>query len=226
MIHLEGVEKTYAADGVRYSALRRVDLDIAAGQLVAITGKSGSGKTTLLNVMTGLDVPTAGRVTVAGTSLATMSESALAKWRGRSVGIVFQFFQLLPALTALENVLLAMDFANVVPRAKRRPRALDLLGRFGVGAQAGKLPSTLSGGEQQRVAIARALANEPRVLVADEPTGNLDSATAAGVLALFRTLANDGTTVVIATHDADVKAISDSTIELADGIVVRSELAA
>ena len=226
MIQLDQIEKTYATDGLQYTALRRIDLRIAAGELVAITGKSGSGKTTLLNIMAGLDTPTAGSVTVSGNALAGMSESRLATWRGRNVGIVFQFFQLLPALTAIENVMLAMDFAGVIPRAKRRARALELLGRFGVGAQANKLPSMLSGGEQQRVAIARALANEPQIVVADEPTGNLDSATAAGVLTLFRQLANDGTTVVIATHDRDVKAISDRTIELADGEVVRSELAA
>ncbi|HEX3582045.1 MAG TPA: ABC transporter ATP-binding protein [Thermoanaerobaculia bacterium] len=226
MIQLDQIEKTYAADGVRYTALRRIDLRIDAGELVAIAGKSGSGKTTLLNVIAGLDTPTAGSVTVAGASLASMSESRLAVWRGRHVGIVFQFFQLLPALTALENVMLAMDFAGVVPRTNRRAKALDLLDRFGVSGQARKLPSTLSGGEQQRVAIARALANDPPLVVADEPTGNLDSATAAGVLALFRQLASDGKTVVIATHDRDVKAISDRTVELADGIVIRTELAA
>jgi putative ABC transport system ATP-binding protein len=211
---------------LQYTALRRIDLRIAAGELVAITGKSGSGKTTLLNIMAGLDTPTAGTVTVGGASLAAMSETRLATWRGRNVGVVFQFFQLLPSLTAIENVMLAVDFAGVIPRAARRGRALDLLGRFGVGAHAAKLPSMLSGGEQQRVAIARALANAPQIVVADEPTGNLDSATAAGVLALFRQLANERTTVVIATHDRDVKAISDRTIELADGAVVRAELAA
>jgi putative ABC transport system ATP-binding protein len=226
MIQLEQIEKTYATDGVRYTALRRIDLRIGAGEFVAITGKSGSGKTTLINIMTGLDVPTAGRVTVAEAALGTMSESRLATWRGRNVGVVFQFFQLLPALTAIENVMLAMDFAGVIPRGQRRERALDLLARFGVEAHAAKLPAMLSGGEQQRVAIARALANGPRIVVADEPTGNLDSATAADVLALFRQLADDGTTVVIVTHDRDVKAISDRTIELADGVVVRSELAA
>jgi putative ABC transport system ATP-binding protein len=226
MIQLDQIEKTYNAGGIRYNALRRVDLHVAAGELVAITGKSGSGKTTLLNIIAGLDVPTSGVVTVGGTSLATMSESRLATWRGRNVGIVFQFFHLLPALTALENVMLAMDFAAVVPAAKRRARALHLLDRFAVSGLAAKLPSMLSGGEQQRVAIARALANDPRLIVADEPTGNLDTATAAAVLALFRQLANDDTTVVIATHDPDVKAISDRTVALADGVVIRSELAA
>jgi len=226
MIQLEQIEKSYAADGVRYTALRRIDLRIDGGELVAITGKSGSGKTTLLNIIAGLDTPTAGSVTVAGTALATMGESRLALWRGRHVGIVFQFFQLLPALTAVENVLLAMDFAAAIPRANRRARALDLLDRFGVSGQARKLPSMLSGGEQQRVAIARALANDPPLVIADEPTGNLDSATAASVLTLFRQLASDGRTVVIATHDRDVKAISDRTVELADGVVIRTDLAA
>jgi putative ABC transport system ATP-binding protein len=226
MIQLDQIEKTYSADGIRYTALRRIDLTLDSGQLVAVAGKSGSGKTTLLNIIAGLDTPTSGTVTVAGSSLASMSESRLATWRGRNVGIVFQFFQLLPALTALENVMLAMDFAGVIPRARRRARALDLLDRFGVSGQAAKLPSMLSGGEQQRVAIARALANDPPLVIADEPTGNLDSATAAIVLTLLRQLANDGRTVVIATHDRDVKAISDRTVELADGVVVRTELAA
>jgi putative ABC transport system ATP-binding protein len=222
MISLQKIQKTYAT----FTALRHIDLDIAAGELVAVVGKSGSGKTTLLNLIAGLDVPSSGTVTVAGTALQTLSESRLASWRGSKVGVVFQFFQLLPALTAAENVMLAMDFARVIPAGKRRARALELLGRFGVAAQADKLPSMLSGGEQQRVAIARALANDPPIIVADEPTGNLDSATSAGVLDIFRSLADAGTTVVIATHDRDVRAISDRTIELADGALLRSELAA
>jgi putative ABC transport system ATP-binding protein len=222
MITLRAIQKTYAT----FTALLHIDLDIAAGEFVAVVGKSGSGKTTLLNLIAGLDVPSSGTVTVAGTALQTLSESRLASWRGSKVGVVFQFFQLLPALTAAENVMLAMDFARVIPAGKRRARALDLLGRFGVAAQADKLPSMLSGGEQQRVAIARALANDPPIIVADEPTGNLDSATSAGVLDIFRSLADAGTTVVIATHDRDVRAISDRTIELADGTLLRSELAA
>jgi putative ABC transport system ATP-binding protein len=149
----------------------------------------------------------------------TLRENKLAAWRGRNVGFVFQFFQLLPTLTAIENVMLPMDFCKTFPARERRQRALALLQRVGVGAHADKLPSTLSGGEQQRVAIARALANEPPLVVADEPTGNLDSITARDILQLFRTLANQGTTVVIATHETDIAHVSDRKIQISDGVV-------
>jgi putative ABC transport system ATP-binding protein len=226
MINLQRVEKTYSTDAGTFTALRAIDLDIASGEFVALVGKSGSGKTTLLNVIAAIDTPSSGTVTVAGTQLQTMNESRLAVWRGRTVGVVFQFFQLLPTLTTAENVMLPMDFCRVIPAAQRRKRAIELLDRFGVARHADKLPSMLSGGEQQRVAIARALANEPPIVLADEPTGNLDSATASDVLELFRLMAAAGTTVVIATHDADVTAISDRTIELADGAMIRSSVAA
>src|SRR5215213_3995923 len=169
-------------------------------------------------MVAGIDRPSSGTVTVAGTMIHALAENKLAAWRGRNVGFVFQFFQLLPTLTAVENVMLPMDFCKTFPSRERRQRALSLLDRVGVGAQADKLPSTLSGGEQQRVAIARALANEPPVLVADEPTGNLDSVTATGVLDLFRALANQGTTVVIATHETDIVRVSDRKIQISDGI--------
>jgi putative ABC transport system ATP-binding protein len=226
MINLHRVEKTYSTDAGAFTALRAIDLDIASGEFVTLVGKSGSGKTTLLNVIAAIDAPSSGTVTVAGTDLQTMNESRLAVWRGRTVGVVFQFFQLLPTLTAAENVMLPMDFCRVIPAAQRRKRAMELLDRFGVARHADKLPSMLSGGEQQRVAIARALANEPPIVLADEPTGNLDSSTAGDVLELFRLMAAAGTTVVIATHDSDVTAISDRTIELADGVMVRSVVAA
>ena len=160
-------------------------LTVAAGEFVAVVGRSGSGKTTLLNLLAGIDRPTSGTVRVAGADLGTLSESGLAAWRGRNIGLVFQFFQLLPTLTVAENVMLPMDFAKTIPAGQRRDRALQLLDRVGVADQADKLPATLSGGQQQRAAIARALANDPPLLLADEPTGNLDSATAAAVLELF-----------------------------------------
>ena len=220
MIKLQNVSKTYDTAAGPFTALRNVDLDVRPGEFVAVVGRSGSGKSTLLNVVGGIDSPSKGSVTVAGASIQTLGESKLAAWRGRTVGFVFQFFQLLPTLTAAENVMLAMDFCGQVPPRARRPRAMLLLERFGVGPQANKLPVALSGGEQQRVAIARALANDPPVVLADEPTGNLDSANAGAVLDLFRSMATGGTTVIIATHDADVGRFIDRTIELADGAVV------
>ena len=220
MINLRDVSKTYETSAGGFTALQNFDLDVARGELVAIVGKSGSGKSTLLNVIGGIDAVSSGRVTIDGKSIESLGESRLAAWRGRTVGFVFQFFQLLPTLTAVENVMLPMDFCGTFPPRERRPRALALLDRFGVGAQADKLPSSLSGGEQQRVAIARALANEPPIVLADEPTGNLDSINAGAVLDLFRSMASSGTTVLIATHDRDVACVIDRTIELADGAIV------
>jgi putative ABC transport system ATP-binding protein len=191
-----------------------------AGEFVAISGKSGSGKSTLLNMAGGIDRPSSGSVTIGGTSIQGMSESDLAEWRGRNIGFVFQFFQLLPTLTAVENVMLPMDFRKVIPVRKRRSRALELLDSVGVADQAGKLPATLSGGQQQRVAIARALANDPPVILADEPTGNLDSQTGAAILRLFGKLAGDGRTVIIVTHEHDLAGLIDRSVELADGMVV------
>jgi len=219
MIALEGVTRRYKTAAGAFTALRDVDVRIEAGELVAVVGKSGSGKSTLLNMIGGIDGPSAGSVKVAGTSLAGLGESKLAVWRGRTVGFVFQFFQLLPTLTAAENVMLPMDFCATFPAGARRPRALELLTQFAVAAQADKLPSSLSGGEQQRVAIARALANRPPVVIADEPTGNLDSGNAHDVMSLFRGMADAGTTLVIATHDRDIAAIADRVIELTDGAI-------
>jgi putative ABC transport system ATP-binding protein len=220
MIELHQLNKTYENAAGAFAALRGVELAIDAGEFVAVVGKSGSGKSTLLNLIAAIDVPTSGTVTVGGTSLSGLSANRLASWRGRNVGFVFQFFQLLPTLTAIENVMLPMDFCRTYPARERRGRALTLLERVGVADQADKLPSALSGGQQQRVAIARALANEPRVVLADEPTGNLDSVTAAAVLNLFRAMADAGTTVVIATHERDIAHLIDRTIELADGRLV------
>jgi putative ABC transport system ATP-binding protein len=219
MISLHHVNKTYETPAGMFSALRDVDVEIRAGEFVGVVGKSGSGKSTLLNMVAGIDRPSSGTVTVAGTAIHEMSENRLAAWRGRNVGFVFQFFQLLPTLTVAENVMLPMDFCKTFPLRERRRRALALLERVGVAPHADKLPSTLSGGEQQRVAIARALANEPPLLVADEPTGNLDSITAGGILDLFRALANQGATVVIATHEADIARVSDRKLQISDGVI-------
>jgi len=219
MISLHHVSKKYETPAGAFAALRDVDLHIRTGELSGVVGKSGSGKSTLLNMIAGIDRPSSGTVTVANTTIDRLSESKLAAWRGRNVGFVFQFFQLLPTLTAIENVMLPMDFCKTFPGRERRRRALALLERVGIGPQADKLPSTLSGGEQQRVAIARALANNPPLVVADEPTGNLDSITARGILDLFRELANQGMTVVIATHEPDIARVGDRKIQIADGAI-------
>jgi len=221
MIRLQNLTKTFETPAGPFFALRDLDLDIAAGEFVAVVGKSGSGKSTLLHLVGGIDTATSGLVVVGGKAIAHASERDLAVWRGRTVGFVFQFFQLLPTLTAVENVMLPMDFCRTFPARERRDQALDRLDRVGVADQADKLPSALSGGQQQRVAIARALANDPAVILADEPTGNLDSVTAASVLDLFRAMATAGKTVVIATHDKDMARVIDRTVELADGRRVR-----
>ncbi len=219
MIKLQDLSKIYHTPAGEFAALRNIDLQIAAGEFVAVVGKSGSGKSTLLNLVGGIDCPTSGSVEVGGTAIQALDQSRLAAWRGRNVGFVFQFFQLLPTLTVAENVMLPMDFCRTYPVRQRRRRALDLLDRVGVAPQADKLPSTLSGGEQQRAAIARALANDPRVILADEPTGNLDSVTAGAVLDLFRKMASSGTTVVIATHERDITRLVDRKVEVVDGVL-------
>jgi putative ABC transport system ATP-binding protein len=221
MISLRHLAKAYCSRAGEFSALRSIDLEIGRGQLVAIVGKSGSGKSTLLNMIGGIDRPTSGSAVVDGTALESLGEARLATWRGRTVGFVFQFFQLLPTLTVLENILLPMDFARFVSPRERRARALGLLEQVGVAPHAGKLPSALSGGEQQRVAIARALANDPPVVLADEPTGNLDSATARDVFALLRARSVDGKTVLVVTHDKDIESLADRTVGLADGRLVQ-----
>ncbi len=224
-ILLRDVVKTYpVADGY-FLAVDHVSLDVGYGEFVAIVGRSGSGKTTLLNMLAGIDRPTSGTVRAAGVELGSLSESGLAGWRGRNVGLVFQFFQLLPTLTVAENVMLPMDFAQKIPAGERHDRARRLLDQVGIGDQADKLPATLSGGQQQRAAIARALANDPPLLLADEPTGNLDSHSADAVLRLFRDLNADGRTIVVVTHERDVRAVVGRQVTLMDGAVVADESA-
>mgnify|MGYP001308324054 FL=1 len=220
MITLRGVSRAFTTPAGTFSALRGIDLDVAAGEYMTIVGRSGSGKSTLLNLLGGLDRPSEGEVRVAGHGLHTLSHDQLARWRGRHVGIVFQFFQLLPTLTVLENILLPMDFLGAPAERERQRRAESLLAQVGIADQAGKLPATLSGGQQQRAAIARALANDPPLLLADEPTGNLDSATSADVSALFGALAAAGKTVIVVTHERDAFSGASRTLTLADGAVV------
>jgi putative ABC transport system ATP-binding protein len=219
-ITVSGLSKTYPLGGSEVHAINNVDLEIAEGEFVAIVGRSGSGKTTLLNLLAGIDRPSSGTIRAAEVDLGSLSESGLAAWRGDNVGLVFQFFQLLPTLTVIENVMLPMDFANRIPPGDRRRRAQQLLARVGIGDQSDKLPATLSGGQQQRAAIARALANDPGLLLADEPTGNLDSATAAAVLELFAELNAEGRTIVVVTHERDIRSIVSREIALRDGCVV------
>jgi putative ABC transport system ATP-binding protein len=221
-IHLRQVVKTYPLPGREHVAIDGLDLDIEQGEFVAVVGRSGSGKTTLLNLLAGIDRPTSGTVQVAGASLGALSESELAGFRAEHIGLVFQFFQLLPTLTVLENVMLPMDFARKVPVADRPAQAQRLLARVGIEEQADKFPATLSGGQQQRAAIARALANDPPILLADEPTGNLDSVTADAILQLLAALHAEGRTIVVVTHERDIRSIVKRELRLADGRVVRS----
>lgn len=219
LIELSHVTKSYPVADGNFHALRNVSLKIDRGRLVAITGKSGSGKSTLLNVITGIDRPTEGSVLINGIRVDRLSESELASWRGKNVGIVFQFFQLIPTLTILENVMLPMDFCSTYPKKVRRERAHTLLEMVNIQEQADKFPAALSGGQQQRAAIARALANDPTLVVADEPTGNLDSATSSTIFELFAGLARAGKTVVVVTHEREFSAHFEHTINIADGVI-------
>jgi len=223
VINVRDAVKTYPLGESEVAAVDNLSLDVAGGEFVAVVGRSGSGKTTLLNLLAGIDRPTSGSVWVEGAELGVLSESDLAAWRGEKVGLVFQFFQLLPTLTVAENVMLPMDFAAKIPDEERRGRAEYLLDQVGIGDQADKMPATLSGGQQQRAAIARALANDPPLLLADEPTGNLDSATADAVLKLFADLNSDGRTIVVVTHETDIGSVARRKITLQDGRIVDDE---
>lgn len=222
LINLRGVQKAYATPAGDFLALKGVDLQIQQGEFVAVLGKSGAGKSTLINMITGIDHPTAGQICVGDQAVHAMSEEQIAKWRGKNVGVIFQFFQLLPMLTCAQNVMLPMDFANLYnsPR-ERRERAFYLLDQVGIAEQADKLPAAVSGGQRQRVAIARALANDPSFLAADEPTGSLDSQTAADVFRVFEKLvADNGVTILMTTHDRDLASRVTRTVRIADGRIV------
>ena len=220
LIELSGVEKVYRMGQVDSWALRGVDLAIGAGEMVALVGPSGSGKSTVLNMITGIDRPTSGDVRFDGRSLGDMSEEDLAVWRGANVGIIFQFFQLLPTLTALENAVLPLDFLRRGPRRARYETARLNLDLVGLADKADHLPAELSGGEQQRVAIARSLAADPRLIVGDEPTGNLDTVTAAEMFEVLQRLNREGKTVLFVTHDRELAARAQRVVEIRDGRVV------
>lgn len=220
LIDINRVSKAYKTDAGSFLALKEINLHINAGEFVAIVGKSGSGKTTLINMITGLDRPSSGEILVGGAAVEKLGENQLAAWRGRTIGVVFQFFQLLPTLTAIENVMLPMDFCATPAFTERRARALELLELMEIAEQANKLPAKLSGGQQQRVAIARALATDPPILAADEPTGNLDSKTAAAVFALFERLTRLGKTILMVTHDPDLSRRASRQLHIADGVIV------
>jgi putative ABC transport system ATP-binding protein len=224
LIDLRAVVKDYITDAGPFRALVDVNLQVDRGEFIGVVGRSGCGKSTLMNMITGIDRATAGVVTVADQDLGGLSEGRIAEWRGRTIGVIFQFFQLLPTLTVVENVMLPMDFVGLWTPRERQDRAMDLLERVGMADQARKLPSSTSGGQQQRVAVARALANDPPLLVADEPTGNLDSATADVVFELFDDFVEQGRTIVTVTHDAELAKRTRRIVHMADGQILDGTL--
>jgi putative ABC transport system ATP-binding protein len=221
-IHALGISKVVKSKAGEVTILDDITFAVPRSSLFALCGPSGSGKSTLLNILTGIDRPTSGRVVFAGQEIRKMGENRLAKWRGKHVGIVFQFFQLLPTLTARENILLALQLAGMVPRRAWRTRALACLDTVGLADMADRLPSELSGGQQQRIAIARALANDPPVLIADEPTGNLDSHSAAQVFSLLEELTQRDRTVIYVTHDRELAARATHRLDMLDGRITYS----
>ena len=225
MIDLREVNKFYKTAAGDYQALKSVDLRIEAGEFVSVIGKSGSGKSTLLNMITGIDRPSSGEVNVNDMAVHQLGENRMARWRGKNLGIVFQFFQLLPTISVIENIMLPMDFCRTYPMRQREKRALDLLDMVELADHAYKLPTALSGGQQQRVAIARALANDPPIVIADEPTGNLDSKTADSVFELFKNLVAQGKTIIVVTHDSSLAKRTHRTALIADGEIVNEYVA-
>jgi len=220
LIHLHRVVKIYNGLAGAVVALNGIDLKVFPGEFLVITGKSGSGKTTLVNIMTGLDRLTSGEIWVEGVPLHQFSAEKASRFRGRTMGVVFQFFELLPTLTVLQNVMLPMDFANRYSLREQRQQALHLLEQVEIAEHARKLPAALSGGQQQRLSIARAMANDPEILVADEPTGSLDSGTAAAIIDIFEDLVRQGRTVLMVTHDKDIAKRGSRTITLSDGEII------
>ncbi len=219
LVSLEQVEKAFKTPAGPFKALKGVDLSVQAGEFVAVVGPSGSGKSTLINMITGIDRPTSGEVHVAGERLTEMSENQVAKWRGRNVGVVFQFFQLLPTLTVLENVTMPMHYCGTY-KGERQERAMELLDLVDVPDVYDKYPSQISGGQQQRAAIARALANDPKLIVGDEPTGNLDTVSAGLVFALFEDLVEQGKTIIMVTHDWELAGQIPRVEEVRNGLLV------
>jgi putative ABC transport system ATP-binding protein len=218
LIDLKQVEKAYRTPAGDFLALKGIDFQVQPGEFVAVIGKSGAGKSTLINMLSGIDRPTSGEIWVGPHAVHGMGEDQIASWRGRNVGVIFQFFQLLPMLTCVQNVMLPMDFADRYASTKeRREHALHLLDQVGIAEHADKLPSAVSGGQRQRVAIARALANDPMFLAADEPTGNLDSKTASAVFRIFEDLVAQGRTMVMVTHDRDLASRVSRVVQIADG---------
>ena len=224
LVSLKNVNKYFPTASGTFHALKNVNLDIRKGQVIAVTGKSGSGKSTLLNIIAGIDKPSEGEVFINNIRVDRLSESELASWRGRNIGVVFQFFQLLPTLTIAENVMLPMDFCNRYPTNERRDRAIALLELVDIRDQSDKLPSALSGGQQQRAAIARALANDPPIIIADEPTGNLDSQTATSIFDLFSKLTQAGKTVIIVTHEKEFSSYFEKVISIVDGVIPKETI--
>lgn len=223
IIAIRDVVKSFPVGDDELTILKGVSFDVHKGEFLTIIGPSGNGKSTLLNMITGIDHPTAGEVVVTGREVHRMSENQLATWRGEYVGIIFQFFQMLPALSLLQNIILPMDFARKYKSREREERAMQLLESVGLADQANKLPGQTSGGQQQRAAIARALANDPPLLVADEPTGNLDTRTSDDVFLLFQELVHQGKTMVMVTHDKDLARRVPRVIEIIDGNITRDE---
>ncbi len=223
VVQVKEVVKTFPVGDGEITVLKGLSFDVKSGEFVSIVGPSGNGKSTLLNMITGIDRPTSGEVIVTGREVHKMSENQLAAWRGQHVGIIFQFFQMLPALTLLQNVMLPMDFAKKYTPRERKERAMQLLETVDLADQANKLPGKVSGGQQQRAAIARALANDPELLVADEPTGNLDTRTANDVFDMFVQLVKQGKTLVMVTHDKELSRRVPRVVEIIDGRITRDE---
>lgn len=221
LINLHNVSKTFITSADTFDALKGINFTINKGEFVSVVGKSGSGKSTLMNMIAGIDKPSSGEIFIGEKAIHSMNENQISKWRGINVGIVFQFFQLLPTLSVIENVMLPMDFCNTFSLSQRKERALGLLNHVGIEEQAYKFPTALSGGQQQRAAIARALANDPPIILADEPTGNLDSNTANEVINIMEEMVHTGKTLIIVTHDQDIAKRCSLTIKLADGEIVQ-----
>jgi putative ABC transport system ATP-binding protein len=223
IVAVRDIVKRFPVGDDEITVLKGISFDVKEGEFVSIVGPSGNGKSTLLNMVTGIDRPTAGQVIVTDCEVHTMSESALAAWRGANVGIIFQFFQMLPSLSLMQNIILPMEFADKYPARERRARAMHLLETVGLADQAHKLPNLVSGGQQQRAAIARALANDPPLIVGDEPTGNLDAGTAEGIFELFNGLVDRGKTILMVTHNKDLARRVPRQIEITNGHITRDE---